>query len=145
MSELASTILEILESEGEMSAESLRRVLYGLRQPGGPDPVPLAEVEAALAELGAINRALKPEEEKAAKEREREGGRKKGLGKFPYPKGQTRDRIAHGLGTSGRTLEKIETVLQADGPALPRRGVPGRRRGRSRKPDIGRAQPSGDR
>jgi hypothetical protein len=59
------------------------------------------------SELVAIGREVERVERERAKEREREGGRRKGSGKLPDPeKGDSRDKIAKQLGISGRTYEK---------------------------------------
>jgi N6-adenosine-specific RNA methylase IME4/ParB-like chromosome segregation protein Spo0J len=69
-----------------------------------------------LSEAVAIKRALEPLEKAAAKEREREGGRRggKGLGKLPTPStGRAADKAAKATGMARRTLEKAEAVVDA--------------------------------
>jgi N6-adenosine-specific RNA methylase IME4 len=72
-----------------------------------------------LSEAVAIKRALEPLEKAAAKERQREGGRKGGRGKIgsgklPEPiKGQAADKAAKATGMARRTLEKAEAVVDA--------------------------------
>ena len=66
------------------------------------------------SELVAIGAEVEHDERELAKEREREGGRRKGSGKLPDPdKGNTRDKVAEHLGISGRTYEKAKTVVEA--------------------------------
>jgi N6-adenosine-specific RNA methylase IME4 len=66
------------------------------------------------SELVAIGREVERDERERAKEREREGGRRKGSGKLPDPeKGDSRDKIAKQLGISGRTYEKARAVVEA--------------------------------
>ena len=64
----------------------------------------------------AIAEALEPRETKAAKERQKEGGRSggKASGKLPQASGsRTRDKVARYTGVSGRTLEKAKAVVEA--------------------------------
>jgi N6-adenosine-specific RNA methylase IME4 len=68
------------------------------------------------SEAVAIKRALEPLERAAAKERQREGGRRggKGYGKLPEAsKGNAADRTARATGVARRTLEKTEAVVDA--------------------------------
>jgi len=69
-----------------------------------------------LSEAVAIKRALEPLEKAAAKERQREGGRRggEGSGKLPEAsKGNAADKAAKATGTARRTLEKAEAVVDA--------------------------------
>jgi hypothetical protein len=78
----------------------------------------------------ALGEAIRKREEDAAKERQRQGGKKagrgrpaaatngkddsKGLGNLPGPiEDRARDRIADALGMSGRTYEKAKAVVDA--------------------------------
>jgi N6-adenosine-specific RNA methylase IME4 len=70
------------------------------------------------AEAVGILRAVRPLEEKAAKERQREAGRqrgrgKKASGKLPGAKGEAADKAAKATGKRRRTLEKAEAVIAA--------------------------------
>src|SRR5262249_6060856 len=70
------------------------------------------------SEIDAIRRALLPIEKAAAKERQRQHGgtapgRKKQSGKVSQSDGRVRDKIAGFAGISGRTLEKIQAVVEA--------------------------------
>lgn len=74
------------------------------------------------SEAYSIWQAIKPKEEQAAKERQEAtqfGGN--GGGKFPPPKkGKSRDRAAKATGKSGKTMEKIEYVMnEAESLAMP--------------------------
>jgi N6-adenosine-specific RNA methylase IME4/ribosomal protein S14 len=69
-----------------------------------------------LSEAVAIKRALEPMERQAAKERQREGGRRggEGSGKLPEAsKGNAADKVAQATGMARRTLEKAEAVVDA--------------------------------
>ena len=69
-----------------------------------------------LSESVAIKRALEPMQRAAAKERQREGGRRggEGSGKLAQAsKGSTRDRVAAFTGTKRTTLEKAEAIVAA--------------------------------
>jgi N6-adenosine-specific RNA methylase IME4 len=69
-----------------------------------------------LSESVAIKRALEPLEREAAKERQREGGRRggEGSGKLPEAsKGNAADKAAKATGMARRTLEKAEAVVAA--------------------------------
>jgi N6-adenosine-specific RNA methylase IME4 len=69
-----------------------------------------------LSEAVAIKRALEPLEKTAAKERQREGGRRggEGSGKLPEAsKGNAADKAAKATGMARRTLEKAEAVVDA--------------------------------
>jgi hypothetical protein len=58
-------------------------------------------------------------ERKKAKEREREGGRRKGSGNFPDPtSGNARDLAAVATGYSGRTLDKVDAVAALAGEVV---------------------------
>ena len=70
------------------------------------------------SEIEAIRRALLPLEKAAAKERQKRHGdtapgRKKQSGKISRSDGRVRDRIASFAGISGRTLEKIQAIVEA--------------------------------
>jgi hypothetical protein len=66
------------------------------------------------SELDAARRRIEPYVAEAARERQREGGRKKGGGKLPpAEKYKTGDVVAGLLGTSRRTLDKIADVADA--------------------------------
>jgi N6-adenosine-specific RNA methylase IME4 len=70
------------------------------------------------SEIEAIRRALLPLEKAAAKERQRHHGgtapgRKKQSGQFARSDGRVRDKIAGFAGISGRTLIKIQAVVEA--------------------------------
>ena len=71
------------------------------------------------SEIEAIRRALLPLEKAAAKERQRRHGGtapgcKKQSGKISRSDdGRVRDKIAGFAGISGRTLEKIQTIVEA--------------------------------
>ena len=66
------------------------------------------------SELDGAGRRIEPYIAEAAKERQREGGRRKAGGKLPpAEKYKTRDLVAGLLGTSGRNLEKIGDVVEA--------------------------------
>jgi N6-adenosine-specific RNA methylase IME4 len=69
------------------------------------------------SEIDAIRRALLPLEKAAAKERQRRHGgtapgRKKQSGQISRSDGRVRDKIAGFAGISGRTLEKIQTIIE---------------------------------
>jgi N6-adenosine-specific RNA methylase IME4 len=69
-----------------------------------------------LSEAVAIKRALEPLEKAAAKERQREGGRRggEGSGKLPEAsKGNAADKAARATGMARRTLEKAEAIVDA--------------------------------
>jgi N6-adenosine-specific RNA methylase IME4/ParB-like chromosome segregation protein Spo0J len=69
-----------------------------------------------LSEAVAIKRALEPLEKAAAKERQREGGRRggEGSGKLPEAsKGNAADKAAKVTGMARRTLEKAEAIVAA--------------------------------
>ena len=69
-----------------------------------------------LSEAVAIKRALEPLERAAAKERQREGGRRggKGSGKLPEAsKGNAADKAAKATGMARRTLEKAAAIVDA--------------------------------
>jgi N6-adenosine-specific RNA methylase IME4/ParB-like chromosome segregation protein Spo0J len=67
-----------------------------------------------LSEAVAIKRALEPLERAAAKERQREGGRRKASGNLPEAsKGVAADKAAKATGKARRTLEKAEAVVDA--------------------------------
>jgi ParB-like chromosome segregation protein Spo0J len=69
-----------------------------------------------LSEAVAIKRALEPLERTAAKERQREGGRRggEGSGKLPEAsKGNAADKAAKATGMARRTLEKAEAIVDA--------------------------------
>src|SRR5262249_42460239 len=69
-----------------------------------------------LSEAVAIKRALEPLEKAAAKERQREGGRRggEGSGKLPEAsKGNAADKAAKVTGMARRTLEKAEAIVDA--------------------------------
>ena len=69
-----------------------------------------------LSEAVAIKRTLEPLEKAAAKERQREGGRRggEGSGKLPEAsKGNAADKAARATGMARRTLEKAEAVVDA--------------------------------
>jgi N6-adenosine-specific RNA methylase IME4 len=70
------------------------------------------------SEIDAIRRALLPIEKAAAKERQKQHGgtapgRRKQSGQFSQSDGRVRDKIAGFAGISGRTLEKIQAVVEA--------------------------------
>jgi hypothetical protein len=70
------------------------------------------------SEIDAIRRALLPLEKAAAKERQRRHGgtapgRKKHLGQVSRSDGRVRDKIAGFAGISGRTLEKIQAIVES--------------------------------
>jgi len=70
------------------------------------------------SEIDAIRRALLPLEKAAAKERQRchggtAPGRKKQSGQISRSDGRVRDKIASFAGISGRTLEKIQAIVEA--------------------------------
>jgi hypothetical protein len=70
------------------------------------------------SEIDAIRRALLPLEKAAAKERQRRHGgtapgRGKQSGQISRSDGRVRDRIAGFAGISGRSLEKIQTIVEA--------------------------------
>jgi N6-adenosine-specific RNA methylase IME4 len=70
------------------------------------------------SEIDAIRRAIEPLERKAAKERQRQHGRtapgrQKHSRKVSLSDGQTRDKIGAFAGISGRTLSKIQAVVEA--------------------------------
>jgi N6-adenosine-specific RNA methylase IME4/ParB-like chromosome segregation protein Spo0J len=60
----------------------------------------------------ALARDLEPLERVDAKARESEGGKKKGLGKFPDP-GRAKDKIARAVGVDRKTLAKATAVVEA--------------------------------
>jgi N6-adenosine-specific RNA methylase IME4 len=67
-----------------------------------------------LSEAVAIKRDLEPLERAAAKERQREGGRRKGSGNLPEAsKGNAADKAAKATGMARRTLEKAEAIVDA--------------------------------
>jgi N6-adenosine-specific RNA methylase IME4 len=69
-----------------------------------------------LSEAVAIKRTLEPIEREAAKERQREGGRRGGeaSGKLPEAsKGNAADKAARATGMARRTLAKAEAVVDA--------------------------------
>jgi N6-adenosine-specific RNA methylase IME4/ParB-like chromosome segregation protein Spo0J len=69
-----------------------------------------------LSEAVAIKRALEPLEKAAAKERQREGGRRggEGSGKLPEAsKGNASDKAAKAAGIARRTLEKAQAIVDA--------------------------------
>jgi len=69
-----------------------------------------------LSEAVAIKRALEPLEKAAAKDRQREGGRRGGQGSGKLPeasKGNAADKAANATGMARRTLEKAEAVVEA--------------------------------
>jgi hypothetical protein len=69
-----------------------------------------------LSEAVAIKRAIEPLEKAAAKERQREGGRRGGeaVGKLPEAsKGRVAEKAARATGMARRTLEKAEAVVAA--------------------------------
>jgi len=69
-----------------------------------------------LTEAVAIKRAIEPLERAAAKERQREGGRRGGQGSGNLPeasKGNAADKAAKATGMARRTLEKAEAVVDA--------------------------------
>jgi site-specific DNA-methyltransferase (adenine-specific) len=76
-------------------------------------------LDLAPSEAVALGRKLEELEQKAAKGRQRHGGRpskdgKKRSGKLPdHSTGQTRDKVAPAVGMSGRTYEKAEAVVEA--------------------------------
>jgi ParB family chromosome partitioning protein len=67
------------------------------------------------SEAVAIAEAVRPLEEKGAKERQRlSKGRGKKVGKIATPfQGKTRDKIARYVGMSGRTLDKARGIIEA--------------------------------
>jgi len=70
------------------------------------------------SEIDAIRRAIEPLERKAAKDRQRQHGRtapgrRKHSGKVSTSDGRTRDRIGAFAGISGRSLAKIQTIVEA--------------------------------
>ncbi len=70
------------------------------------------------SEIDAIRRAIEPLERKAAKERQRQHGRTapgrhKQFGKVSTSDGRTRDRIGAFAGISGRSLAKIQAIIEA--------------------------------
>ena len=65
------------------------------------------------SETYEIFKSLLPEEQAAAKERMRKGGRVRKLSLPCDQTGQTRDKIAAFTGVSGKTAEKIAAVCQA--------------------------------
>ena len=70
------------------------------------------------SEIEAIRRALEPYEKAAAKERQRQHGgtapgRRKQSGKPSTNDGRTRDRIGAVAGLSGRSLAKIQAIVEA--------------------------------
>jgi ParB family chromosome partitioning protein len=69
-----------------------------------------------LSEAVAIKRVLEPLEKAAAKERQREGGRRggEGSGKLPEAsKGNAADKAAKATGMTRHTLEKAEAIIDA--------------------------------
>jgi N6-adenosine-specific RNA methylase IME4 len=79
------------------------------------------------SEIEAIRRAVLPLEKAAAKERQRHHrgtapGCKKQSGKVSPSEGRVRDRIAGFAGISGRTLEKIQAVVEEAEQQAPRFG-----------------------
>jgi len=66
-----------------------------------------------------IAKALRPLEEEKAKERQGARTDLEHCGKLPQSKeetkvkGKTRDKVAKAMGTSGRTLEKMEELVDA--------------------------------
>jgi hypothetical protein len=87
--------------------------------PGGKNvarPVERSDLRRVLQWFERELRAsdLEEPERREAKERQREGGRKKGSGKFPdAQKTDSRDRIATACGVSAPTLKKIRAVVEA--------------------------------
>jgi DNA modification methylase len=74
----------------------------------------IARKDLSPGELDNARRVIEPLLEKAAKDRQREGGRLKAGGKLPpAEKFKRRDVVAELLGTSRRTLDKIEAVQDA--------------------------------
>lgn len=67
------------------------------------------------SEAFAIYAEIKPLMQEEAKERQRlsEGRGKKGVENFPTFSGKSRDQAAAGVGRSGKTMEKIETIVYA--------------------------------
>jgi hypothetical protein len=71
------------------------------------------------SEVNAIRKALEPHEKAAAKERQRAHGgtapgrRKKHSGKVSHSDGRARDKIAAFAGMSGRTIAKIQAIVEA--------------------------------
>jgi N6-adenosine-specific RNA methylase IME4 len=66
------------------------------------------------SEIDELRRRCEPVIQQATKERQREGGRLKGGGKFPHAGvRKTRDIIGRFVGRSGRTVEKIAAVVDA--------------------------------
>jgi N6-adenosine-specific RNA methylase IME4 len=70
------------------------------------------------SEVNAIRKALEPIEKAAAKEHQRAHGgtapgRKKHFGKVAQSDGRVRDKIASFAGISGRTLTKIQAIIEA--------------------------------
>ena len=66
------------------------------------------------SEIVAIKRALEPLLAAEANERQIEGGKSKACGNFPQAKkGKTRDKVGAFVGASGRTVEKMEAVVNA--------------------------------
>ncbi len=70
------------------------------------------------SEIDAIRRAIEPLERAAAKERQRQHGgtapgRQKHSGKVSPSDGRTRDRIGAFAGISGRSLAKIQAIVEA--------------------------------
>jgi N6-adenosine-specific RNA methylase IME4 len=75
-----------------------------------------ARKDFTLSEAVAIKRALEPLERAAAKERQREGGRRGGEGSSNLPEasnGRAADKAAKVAGRGRRTLEKAEAVVDA--------------------------------
>jgi ParB family chromosome partitioning protein len=69
-----------------------------------------------LSEAVAIKRALEPVERAAAKDRQREGGRRGGEGSGKLPEastGNAADKAAKATGMARRTLEKAEAIVDA--------------------------------
>ena len=70
------------------------------------------------SEIDAIRRAIEPYERAAAKERQRQHGRtapgrRKHSGKVSPSDGRTRDKIGAFAGISGRSLAKIQAIVEA--------------------------------
>ena len=70
------------------------------------------------SEIDAIRRAIEPLEKAAAKERQRQHGgtapgRRKHSGKLARSDGRTRDRFGAFAGISGRSLAKIQAIVEA--------------------------------
>jgi hypothetical protein len=101
------------------------------------------------SEIEAIRRAIEPHERAAAKERQRKHGgtapgRRKHSGQVSPSDGRTRDRIGAFAGISGRSLAKIQAIVEA-GERNPRRFGPlVAQMGRNGRIDGGLSQASTD-